>query len=158
MAEKVQALVDAGKATPGPPLGPVLGPLGVNIVEIVKVINEKTKGFEGMKVPVTIVVEADKTFKIDVGTPPTTALIKKELNLEKGSKSARDEKVGNLTLDQAVKIAKMKGDDLLGKTTREKVKEVVGTCVSMGITVDGRDPKEVQRAIAEGQYKEKLGN
>src|SRR5207249_1781966 len=83
--EKLQVLIDGGKATPGPPLGPALGPLGVNIVEILKAINEKTKSFEGMKVPVTLLVDPKtKTFSIEVGTPPTSALITKELKIEKG--------------------------------------------------------------------------
>ena len=76
MAEKLDVLVDGGKATPGAPLGPALGPLGVNIVEIIKAINEKTKAFEGMKVPVTLVVDPKtKAYTITVGTPPTSALI-----------------------------------------------------------------------------------
>jgi len=153
MAEVVEVLVDGGKATPGPPLGPALGPLGVNIMEIVKVINEKTKSFAGMKVPVKIKVDPKtKEFEVSVGTPPATALIKKELGLEKGAHSPRRENVGNLTMEQVIKMAEMKGDRLMGKTLKERVKTIIGTCVSMGVTVDGKNPREVQRLIDQGEY------
>lgn len=156
MADKVEVLVDGGKATPGPPLGPALGPLGVNIVKVVAEINEKTKNFEGMKVPVKIVVEKDKSFSVTVGTPPTTALIKAELGVEKGTGASRETKTGNLTIDQVVKVAKMKDMDLLGSDIKNKVKEVLGTCVSMGVTVDGKDARDVQRELAKGTYDPKL--
>lgn len=152
MTDKVELLVDGGKATAGPPIGPALGPLGVNIMAIVKEINEKTKNFAGMKVPVKILLEKDKTFKVTVGTPPTTALIKAELKIELGSKSPRIEKVGDLKVAQAVKIAKMKEDTLLGKTLRDRVSEVIGSCVSMGVTVEGKDPRDVQRELGQGKW------
>src|SRR5947207_14127178 len=111
MVEKLQVLVDGGKATPGPPLGPALGPLGVNIVEILKAINEKTKSFEGMKVPVTLLVDPKtKGFSIEVGTPPTSAWIVKELKVEKGSGDAGKTRVGNLALNPAIKVANIKAD------------------------------------------------
>jgi large subunit ribosomal protein L11 len=156
MAEKVEVLVDGGKATPGPPLGPALGPLGINIVKVVAEINEKTKNFEGMKVPVSIVIEKDKSFTITVGTPPTTALIKAELGVEKATGATREQKSGDLNIDQIVKIARMKEHDLLGDSLKFKVKEVLGTCVSMGVTVEGMDPRDMQREIAKGRYADKL--
>ena len=120
MVDTVEALVDGGKASAGPPLGPALGPKGVNIGQIIAAINEKTKAFAGMKVPVKILIKEDKSFDIKVGTPPMSALIKGELGLQKGSGNARAEKVGNLTLEQAKKIAEMKHDDLLGATMEAK--------------------------------------
>ena len=152
MAEKLEVLVDGGKATPGPPLGPVLGPLGVNVVQVVAKINEKTKSFAGMKVPVKIIVEKDRSFTVEVGSPPTSALIMKELGIEKGSGSPRASKVGNLSLEQAKKIARMKQESVLGRDLKKAVKEVVGTCVSMGVTVEGKDPREVQREIDAGKH------
>jgi large subunit ribosomal protein L11 len=153
MPEKVEVLVDGGKATPGPPLGPALGPLGVNVVEIVKAVNEKTKAFAGMKVPVKILIDPKtKAYEIEVGTPPTSALILKELGIEKGSGSTKATKVGNLTAEQVLKIAEMKKDSLLGKTKRERFIEVVGTCVSMGVTIDGKDPRLVNKEVAAGKY------
>lgn len=152
MTNKVQVMVDGGKATGGPPLGPALGPLGVSISEIVKAINEKTKAFGGMKVPVTILIEKDRTWDITVGTPPTSALIISELKIEKGSGSQRTTKVGDLKVASAVRIAKMKGDSLAGRTLKDQVKQVVGSCVSMGVTVEGRDPRDVQVEIDTGKW------
>ena len=157
MAEKLDVLVDGGKATPGAPLGPALGPLGVNIVEIIKAINEKTKAFEGMKVPVTLVVDPKtKAYTITVGTPPTSALIVKELGIEKGSGDAGKTRVGNMTLSQAIKVAKMKEDVMQGKSLRSRVLEVVGTAVSMGVTVEGKPAKETAKEIKAGKYDAKL--
>src|SRR4030042_1604349 len=154
MAEKLEVLVDGGKATPGPPLGPTLGPLGVNVIQVVNAIKEKTKAFVGMKVPVTLTIDSKtKAFEIKVGTPPTSALILKEIKVEKGSGSPKATKVGNLTVQQAIKISEMKKDSMLGKTKKERFKEVVGTCVSMGVTVDGKEPKQVIKEIEAGGYK-----
>jgi large subunit ribosomal protein L11 len=157
MAEKLEVLVDGGKATPGAPLGPALGPLGVNIVEIIKAINDKTKAFEGMKVPVTLVVDPKtKAYTITVGTPPTSALITKEIGIEKGSGDAGKTRVGNLTLAQAAKIANMKTDVMQGKGLKPRVLEVVGTCVSMGVTVEGKPAKEMAKEIKAGKFDAKL--
>jgi large subunit ribosomal protein L11 len=159
MPEKIEALVDGGKATPGPPLGPALGPLGVNIVEVLKAINEKTKAFEGMKVPVTLLVDPKtKTYTIEVGTPSTSALITKELGIEKGSGAAGKTNVGNLTLDKAIKIAGMKSDAMQGRSLRSRVLEVVGTCTSMGVTVEGKPAKELSKEIRAGKYDAKLAD
>jgi large subunit ribosomal protein L11 len=157
MAETVEALVEGGKASAGPPLGPALGPLGVNIMQIINTINDKTKQFDGMKVPVKVIVNPKtKDFKIEVGTPPASSLIFKELGLEKGSGSAGTHKVGNLTIDQAIKVAKMKYDNLLGKELKQKTKEVIGTCVSIGVTVEGKTPQEIQKAIDDGEFDSKF--
>ncbi|TLZ83243.1 MAG: 50S ribosomal protein L11 [Methanobacteriota archaeon] len=157
MAERLNVLVDGGKATPGPPLGPALGPLGVNIVEILKAINEKTKSFEGMKVPVTLLVDPKtKAFTIEVGTPPTSALIAKELKIEKGSGDAGKTRVGNLSLAQAIKVANMKADAMQGKSLKARVLEVVGTAVSMGVTVEGKPAKELSKEIQAGKFDRQL--
>src|SRR5216117_3377814 len=157
MVEKLSVLVDGGKATPGPPLGPALGPLGLNIVEIIKAINEKTKSFEGMKVPVTLLVDPkSKAFTIEVGTPPTSALIAKELKVEKGSGDPGKTRVGNLSLAQAIKVANMKADAMQAKSLKTRVLEVVGTCVSMGVTVEGKPAKEFSKEIQAGKYDKQL--
>lgn len=157
MADKIEALVDGGKASAGPPLGPALGPLGVNIMQIINAINNKTKQFEGMKVPVKIIIDPKtKNFEIEVGTPPASSLIFKELGIEKGSGAAGSHKVGNLTVDQAIKIAKMKYDNLLGKELKHKTKEIIGTCVSAGVTVEGKKPQVIQKAIDDGTYDSKF--
>lgn len=152
MKVTVQALVDGGKASAGPPLGPALGPLGANIAKIIDAINQKTKDFAGLKVPVKVIVDKDtKEFEIEIGTPPVSALIKKELGVEKGGK-AKGEVVGNLTMEQVVKIAKMKRDVTLAKELKSTVKEILGTCVSMGVTCEGKNPKEVIKEVNEGKY------
>ncbi len=157
MTDTVEALVEGGKASAGPPLGPALGPLGVNIMQIINKINDKTKQFDGMKVPVKVIVNPKtKDFEIEVGTPPASSLIFKELGLEKGSGSAGTHKIGNLSIDQAIKVAKMKYDNLLGKELKQKTKEVIGTCVSIGVTVEGKKPQEIQKAIDKGEFDSKF--
>ena len=157
MTETIEALVEGGKASAGPPLGPALGPLGVNIMQIINTINEKTKQFDGMKVPVKVIVDPQtKDFEIQVGTPPASSLILNELGLEKGSGSAATHKIGNLTIDQAIKVAKMKEGDLLGKELKQKTKEIIGTCITMGVTVEGKKPQEAQKALDEGEYDSKF--
>jgi large subunit ribosomal protein L11 len=149
----VEALVSGGQATAGPPLGPALGPLGVNILAIVNKINEITKHYAGMKVPVKIIVNTEtKEFEVSVGIPTTSALIVSELGVEKGSGTPNTEKIGNLSMTQAVKVAKMKHAELLARNLKSAVKEVLGSCVSMGVTVEGEDPREVQKEISEGKY------
>jgi large subunit ribosomal protein L11 len=151
--KQVEALLGGGEVTAGPPLGPALGPLGVNVLQIVNRINELTKAYAGMKVPVKVIVDTDtKDFEVEIGTPTTSALIVKELGIEKGSGSPKAEKAGNLTVEQVAKIAMMKlpGSYALSSTTAAK--EILGTCVSMGITIDGRDPREVQKEISEGKW------
>ena len=151
MPREVEVLVPGGKATPGPPLGPVIGPLGLNVKQVVDRINEATKEFDGLSVPVKIIVHDDRSFDIEVGVPPTSALIKRELGIEKGSSKTGREVVANLKLDQVVKIAKMKKAEMLSYTLKAAVKEVLGTCVSMGVSVEGKNPKDFQKEIDEGR-------
>ncbi|MEM2464216.1 MAG: 50S ribosomal protein L11 [Candidatus Bathyarchaeia archaeon] len=154
-AEKkiVEFIVEGGKATGGPPIGPAIGPLGVNVVAVVNKINELTKEYTGMKVPVKVIIDPEtKVFEVEVGIPTTAALILKEVGVEKGSSKPNVEKVGNLTMEQVIKIAGIKRGKLLAKTLKAAVKEVVGSCVSIGITVEGKDPKVVLREINEGKY------
>ncbi|MDI9641929.1 MAG: 50S ribosomal protein L11 [Archaeoglobaceae archaeon] len=147
----VEVLVTGGQATPGPPLGPVIGPLGLNVKQVVDRINEATKDYSGLNVPVKIIVKDDRSFEIEVGIPPVSALIKRELKLEKGSANPGKDFVGNLKLEQLIKIAKVKKASSLSYTLKGVVREALGTCVSMGITVDGKNPKDVLREIDEGK-------
>jgi len=157
MAEKkvVEALINGGQATAGPPLGPALGPLGVNVLAIVNKVNELTSSYAGMRVPVKIIVDVDtKEFEIEVGMPTTSALIVKEAGIQKGSGTPNTEAAGNITFEQAVKIAKIKMPGLLARNLKAAVKEIVGTCLSMGVTVDQKNPKVVLKEIDEGKYDE----
>ncbi|MBU7032218.1 MAG: 50S ribosomal protein L11 [Theionarchaea archaeon] len=146
--QTVEALVDGGKATAGPPLGPALGPLGLNLNQVINAINEKTSAFDGMKVPIKLIVDPEtKQFEIKVGTPPVSALVLKELGIEKGAQTPGQEVVGNITLEQIKKIAHIKMDNMLSYKEEAAMKEVLGTCVSMGVTVDGRSPRDVQQEL-----------
>lgn len=157
MESRVKVLVEGGKASPGPPLGPALGPLGVNVGQVVAKINEATSSFSGMKVPVIVFVKKKtKEFRVEVGLPPTSALIKKELGLERGAKTSGTEVVGNLNIDQVVKIAKLKSGTSLANNLKAAVKETLGTCVSLGVTVGGKDAREIQQEIEKGEHDEEL--
>lgn len=147
----VEVLVTGGQATPGPPLGPAIGPLGLNVKQVVDKINEATKEYAGLNVPVKIIVKEDRSFEIEVGIPPVSALIKRELKLEKGSSNPGKDFAGNLKLEQLIKIARIKRGSSLSYSLKGVVKEALGTCVSMGITVEGKNPKEVLKEIEEGR-------
>ena len=155
--QSVEALINGGKASAAPPLGPALGPLGVNIGQVVAEINKKTAAFAGMQVPITVEVDTEtKEFSISVGTPPASALIKQEAGIKKGSGKAHEEIVADLSVEQLVKIAKMKEDALTGKTLKEKVKEIAGTCQSVGVTIEGLRAPEFFVAFGQGKFDDKL--
>ncbi len=151
MPQVVEVLVPGGKATPGPPLGPAIGPLGLNVKAVVDAINEATKDFDGLPVPVKVIAKEDRTFDIEVGVPPVSALIKKEIGVEKGSKATNREFVGDISLEQVIKIARIKQKQMLAYSLKSAVLEVLGTAVSMGVTVEGKHPKELQQEIKEGK-------
>lgn len=147
----IDAIVEGGKATPGPPLAPALAPMGVNIGQVVAKINEMTRDFSGMKVPVKVHVDPKtKSFTVEVGSPPTAEIIKKEAGIEKGAGN-REAPAGDISLEKAVAIAKAKRNSL-GKDIRETLKEVLGSCVSMGVTVGGKNAREAIREVNEGRH------
>jgi large subunit ribosomal protein L11 len=151
MADTVEFLVEGGAATAGPPIGPSLSPMGVNAGLVVKEINEKTASFKGMKVPVKVKIDAaTKKFEIEVGMPPTTALIKKELGIEKGTKDKTP--VGDISMERLVGIAKMKKDAMLASSLKSAVKEAAGACQSLGVNIEGKRPREVIKEINEGKF------
>ncbi len=155
--ESVEVLIEGGKATAAPPLGPALGPLGVNIGQVVAEINKKTQDYKGMQVPVTVKVDPQtKAFTIEIGTPPASALIKKEAGVQKGAHNPATEKVADLKIEQVIKIAKMKESALLGKDLKSKVREIVGTCQSMGILVEGVSAGEAFKQLDEGRFDEEI--
>jgi len=155
----VELIVNGGQANAGPPLGPALGPLGVNIVAVVNKINEITKEYAGMKVPVKVSVDTeDKTFEVSVGTPTASALIVAELKIEKGSGTPSTVKVGDLSMEQIIRIAKIKAPQLLATNTKDATKELLGTCVSIGVTIEGKDPRDVQNDIDAGTYDQLFGS
>ena len=146
----INGLIEGGKATSGPPFGPALGPLGVNIAGIVDEINKKTKSFEGMKIPVKVKVDpSTKKYTVEVGMPPTSALILKEAGAQAGAKT-KDDKIGNITLAQVKKIAEMKNTALYGDM-KAKAKQILGTCKSVGVTCEGQNPMDVIKKINSGE-------
>ncbi len=154
-------MVEGGKAAMAPAMAQQIGPSGVNPGQVIAAINEKTKAFAGMTVPIKVVIDKDsKTFEIEVGTPPTSSLIKGELGLKEPVKEEAGVKgkktIGNLSFDQVVKVAQMKRDSTLAKTLKAGAMEVMGTCVSLGVTVEGKKPQEVQAEVKEGKWDKTL--
>ncbi len=153
--ETIDSLVDGGNASAGPPLGPALGPTGVNIGKVIAAINEKTADYKGMKVPVKVIIDTDKKdFEIKIGSPPASSLLKKEAGLESGTKDGKP--IGNIEFAQLLKVTNMKRDALLANDLKSAVKEIAGTCVTVGLTIDGQTPKQFIAAVNEGKYDEKL--
>ena len=156
-AQTVSSLVTGGQASAGPPLGPALGPMGVNIMEVIKAINEKTKDFEGMKVPVTVTVFPDtKKWEVEVGIPSAAALVLKEAGIQKGSGTSGTDWVGDIGIDSIVKVAKTKLELSYASSLKSVAKEIIGTCLCLGIKIEGKSPKEITAEISQGKWDEKL--
>lgn len=154
---KVKLMVDGGQMQPGPTIAQQLGPMGVNLGKVISSVNEATKGFAGMKIPVEIDVNPKtKEFKINVSSPPVAELIKKELGIEKGSGKPNTIKVGNIAFERLVAIAQTKMPNLLAKDLMASVKLVVGTCVSLGVLIDNKEAKEIEIEINTGRYDKEI--
>ena len=155
--QKISSLVTGGAASAGPPLGPALGPLGVNIMEVIKAINDKTRDFEGMKVPVTVVVDSDtKKYEIEIGIPSAAALIMKEAGIQKGSGTSGTEWAGEVTMDAIIKVANTKLEKSYASSIKSVAKTIIGTCLALGVKVEGKTPKEITAEINEGKWDEKF--
>ncbi|MEK6923279.1 MAG: 50S ribosomal protein L11 [Nanoarchaeota archaeon] len=155
--EKVELMVTGGKASAGPPLGPALAGKGINIGQIVSDINKKTSDMEGITVPVTVLVDVEnKSYEIKVGVPPSSALLKKEAEVELGSGKAGSMTISALTIEHLIKIAKVKQENSLGNTLKDVVKELAGTCVSLGFEVEGMHPKEFTKQVNEGKFDKQI--
>ncbi|MBS7620317.1 50S ribosomal protein L11 [Candidatus Bathyarchaeota archaeon] len=152
-------IVSGGEATGGPPIGPAIGPLGVNIMGVVNKINELTASYKGTKVPVEVILDTDtKEFEVKVGMLSTYALVTQALGIQKGSATPNTNSVGNLAFEQLVEIAKKKREDMLAASYKAAINEILGTLVSMGVTVEGKPAKEFQKLIKSGVYDEALSN
>lgn len=155
--ETVEIMVEGGKATASAQMAQTLGPMKINIQEVLKAINEKTANFKGMKVPVKITVDTEtKEFELEIGTPPVSELIKKELGIAKGSGTPNKTKVGNIAIEQVIKIALMKKDSMIVNSLKSAVKTVVGSCAALGLLVEGKSPKEVNSEIDNGNYDKEI--
>jgi large subunit ribosomal protein L11 len=154
---KVKLLVEGGQMQPGPTIAQQLGPLGLNIGNVIADINKATKSFEGTKVPVELDINVKtKTYDILVSLPPVAELIKKELSLEKGSGESNKVKIANASIEHLIKVAQTKLPNLLAKDLKAALKLVVGTCTSLGIIVENKTPLEIQRDIEEGKYDKEI--
>lgn len=150
---KIKLIVDGGAMKPGPAVSQQLGPLGLNLGKIMADVNTATEGFKGMQVPVELDVNAkDKTYEIHVSSPSVATLLKKELGVEKGSGKAAEVKVGNLAIEQVISISQTKLPNLLAKDLKAAVKQVVGTCVSLGILIENKPAVEIEEDITSGKY------
>lgn len=155
--ETIEALIEGGKASAAPPLGPALGPSGLNVGQVIAEINNKTGAFKGMQVPIKVIFDRTaKTFEVTVGTPPSSALIKKEAGLEKGSGKPHVDHVADLRIEQIIKVSKMKDANLHGKTPKDRVMEIIGTCNSMGVMVEGKHARDAMRDVEAGKFDEKI--
>jgi large subunit ribosomal protein L11 len=155
--ETIEILVEGGKAKADASMAQKLGPMKINIQDVLNHINEKTDSFKGMKVPVKVIIDPEtKEFEISIGTPPISELIKKELNLQKGSSFPNKDKIANIGIEQAIKIAKMKESSILHNSLKAVVKTVVGSCNSLGILVEGKESKDTNKVIDEGAYDKEI--
>lgn len=142
MAKKVEAYiklqVPAGQANPSPPVGPALGQHGVNIMEFCKAFNASTQKMDaGMPIPVIITVYSDRSFTFETKTPPASVLLKKTLKLKKGSGRPNTEKVGTVTREQLLEIARVKEPDLTAADEDAAIRTIAGSARSMGLNVEG---------------------
>ena len=135
VANVIKLQIEAGKATPAPPVGPALGSSGVNIMQFVKEFNDRTANQPGMTIPVVITVYADKSFEFITKVPPVAVLIKKAIKIEKGSGKPNKEKVAKITEDQIKQIAEQKMEDLNAASLEAAMSMVAGTARSMGVVV-----------------------
>ena len=155
--QTVSTLVTGGQASAGPPLGPALGPMGVNVMQVISEINEKTKDFEGMRVPVTVSIDpSTKKWEIEVGIPSSAALLLKEAGIQKGSGTPTTNWVADVKFDTIVKVARTKLDSSYATSLKSVAKEIVGTCVSLGVKIEGKTPKEVTAEVNAGKWDEKF--
>lgn len=149
----VRALVTGGSASGGPPIGPAVGPTGINIKDVVDAVNEKTMMFRGLTVPIRIECDAEtKEFEIYVETPSTASLLLKEAGIEKGSSDVGETKSGDITLEQVINVTESKKEKFLDKTFKNAVKTVLGTALSVGLTIEGEDPRVIQKRIDAGKH------
>jgi large subunit ribosomal protein L11 len=154
---QIKLLVEGGAMQPGPALSQQIGPLGVNMGQVISKINDSTKQFKGIKLPVELSIDAEtKEIKIKVFSPPVSELLKKELGLTKGSGEQKKLYSGNIAIEQVISVAKTKFPDMLCKDLNAAVKTVIGTCVSLGILVEGMRASEIEAEIDKGLFEKEI--
>jgi len=154
---QVKLLVEGGSMKPGPALSQKLGPMGINLNQVIQTVNEATKSFEGLKVPVELDVNpTTKKFDVKVFSPPVSELLKRELKIEKGSGTQKKLNAANASIEQVISVTKMKYQNLLARSFKAAVKSVVGTCVSLGVLVENKSGAEVEKEIDQGKYDKEI--
>jgi large subunit ribosomal protein L11 len=150
---QIKLLVEGGNMKPGPAVAQQLGPMGINMGKVISDVNSATADFKGMEVPVVLDVDAKtKEFSIDVKSPSVSALIKKELKLEKASGARLKEQSGNIAIEQVISVTKQKYPNMLANDFLGALKSVIGSCMTLGLLIESKDPKLVLEDIAEGKY------
>ncbi len=153
----IKLLIDGGDMKPGPAIAQQLGPMGINLGKVISDINIATKEFKGMKVPVELTVDKKtKNFTIKTFSPPTSELVKKELKLEKGSNDHKNIIVGNASIEDVIKIAKIKYANMLEKDFKSAVKSILGTCASVGILVENQNPNALIQEVSSGKFDKEI--
>lgn len=153
----IKLLIDGGDMKPGPAIAQQLGPMGINLGKVIADINIATKEFKGMKVPVELTVDKKtKNFTIKTFSPPTSELVKKELKLEKGSNDHKNIIVGNASIEDVIKIAKIKYANMLEKDFKSAVKSILGTCASVGILVENQNPNALIQEVSSGKFDKEI--
>lgn len=154
---QIKLLVEGGEMKPSPALSQKIGPLGMNIGKLIQKVNESTKDFKGMKIPVVLDINlSTKDFDVQVFSPPVSELLKKTLGIEKGSGQQEKIKVANASIEQIISVAKTKMQNMLSKDLKSAVKTIVGTCTSLGILIEDKSASEIEKEIEEGKYDKEI--
>ena len=154
---QIKLLAEGGAMKPGPALSQKLGPAGIPLNQVIQKVNEATSDFPGLKVPVELDVDMKtKKFEVKIFSPPVAELLKKELGVSKGSGTQLKAQIANASIEQVISVAKTKMQNLLCKDLKSAVKVVVGTCVSLGVLIENRPAKEIEKEIDEGKYDKEI--
>ena len=156
---QIKLLIEGGNLVPNPGLSQKIGPLGLNLSQVIKKVNEETSDFKGLKVPVELDINTStKDFTVKVFSPPVSGLLKKELGIEKGSGSQKKIQVANASIEQIISVSKSKFPSMLSRDFKSAVKTVVGTCVSLGILIENKKASEIEKDIEEGKYDKEINS
>lgn len=153
----IKLLIDGGDMKPGPAIAQKIGPIGINMGQVISKVNQETSEFKNLKVPVELDVNpSNKSFTIKVFSPPTAELLKRELKIELGSADHKKIKVGNASIEQIISVAKIKYSNMLEKDFKSAVKSILGTAKSIGIFVENMDPRELSEEIDSGKFEKEI--
>lgn len=153
----IKLLVEGGEMKPGPTLAQKLGPIGINPNQVIAKVNDATKDFKGLKVPVELDIDlGTKAVEVKVFSPPVSELIKRELGIDKGSGIQKKSYAGNASIEQVISVAKTKFPNMLCKDLKAAVKNVVGTCVSLGLLIENKPAVELNEDIDKGIYDKEI--